>query len=432
MATKQILGDDPFGENAPPPPAPPAAKVEKKAKPEAQAKTPKAKPAAKDAASENEVVSDAAPKGRADGAGTGPSSPKASDGRVAGGLEPSQGSNQDESATYSTLPPPSPSEYGPSIDRPAPARHTGLVDEVKQLERSVRERLLPQRSVEQQAERRLPLEFLWRRWRDVAMRDRSDVVDEFGRDPNVSARTLPLLDFLYKTYFRVTTRGLGHIPDEGRALIVANHSGTLPYDGAMIMHAVKQEHSARRDVRPLVEDFVFHFPYLGTLMNRIGGVRACPENAERLLAQDQLVAVFPEGIKGIGKLFRERYQLQRFGRGGFIKLALTCDAPIIPTAVVGAEEIHPMLTRITWLARSVGIPYIPVTPTFPALGPLGLVPLPTKWFIAFGEPLYFNAEYGAEGANDRILVNRLAEQVRARIQAMIDELLKERKSVMFG
>jgi 1-acyl-sn-glycerol-3-phosphate acyltransferase len=264
------------------------------------------------------------------------------------------------------------------------------------------------------------------------MRDRSDVVDEFGRDPQVAARIDPMLDFLYRSYFRVETRGLGHIPDDGRGLIVANHSGTLPYDGAMIMHAVRTEHRSHREVRPLVEDFVFHFPYLGTLMNRIGGVRACPENAERLLNQDQLVAVFPEGIKGIGKLFKERYQLQRFGRGGFIKLALKSDAPIIPTAVVGAEEVHPMVTKVTWLAKSVGIPYIPVTPTFPFLGPLGMVPLPTKWFIAFGEPLYFNAEYGSDGANDRILVNKLAEQVRTRIQEMLDSLLKQRRSILFG
>jgi len=326
------------------------------------------------------------------------------------------------------------SEYGPSIDRPPASGHRhGIVDEVKQLEKSVRDRILPaRRDAEPEERTRLPLEFVWQRWRKLAMRDRSDVVDEFGRDPNVAAKVDPLLEFLYKTYFRVETRGLGHIPDEGRALIVANHSGTLPYDGAMIMHAVKQEHREKRAVRPLVEDFVFHFPYLGTLMNRIGGVRACPENAERLLTQDQLVAVFPEGIKGIGKLFRERYQLQRFGRGGFVKLALKCDAPIIPTAVVGAEEIHPMVSKITWLAKSFGIPYVPVTPTFPFLGPVGLVPLPTKWFIAFGEPLYFNAEYGADGANDRILVNKLAEQVRVRIQEMIDGLLKTRKSILFG
>jgi 1-acyl-sn-glycerol-3-phosphate acyltransferase len=401
MAGKQILGDDPFAtaENdgdTPPPP------IDVTAPPPVAAKSKKDKAAAKAAATTDTVRPSA---------------------ETAAVVE-----------TYSPVEPTPPSPYGPSIDRPpSPGQRHGLVEEVKHLEKSVRDRILPARREEESEERtKLPLEFLWQRWRKLAMRDRSDVVDEFGRDPNVAARVDPLLDFLYRTYFRVETRGLGHIPDEGRALIVANHSGTLPYDGAMIMHAVKQEHRARREVRPLVEDFVFHFPYLGTLMNRIGGVRACPENAERLLTQDQLVAVFPEGIKGIGKLYKERYQLQRFGRGGFVKLALKCDAPIIPTAVVGAEEIHPMVAKVTWLAKSFGIPYLPVTPTFPFLGAVGLVPLPTKWFIAFGEPLYFNAEYGADGANDRILVNKLAEQVRMRIQEMIDGLLKTRKSILFG
>src|SRR5262249_37635076 len=154
--------------------------------------------------------------------------------------------------TYTPVDEPSPSQYGPSIDRPPPARHSGIVDEVKELERSMRERLLPQHTRSEQERNKLPLEFLWRRWRALAMRDRSDVVDEFGRDPNVSARMEPLLQFLYETYFRVEARGLGHIPDAGRALIVANHSGTLPYDGAMIMHAIKHEHPAHREVRPLV------------------------------------------------------------------------------------------------------------------------------------------------------------------------------------
>lgn len=264
------------------------------------------------------------------------------------------------------------------------------------------------------------------------MRDRSDRVDEFGRDPRVAADVEPLLDFLYKRYFRVDCRGIGNLPTTGRGLIVANHSGTLPYDGAMIMHSVRSEHPTGRSVRPLVEDFLFHFPYLGVLLNRIGCVRACQENAERLLRQEELVAVFPEGIKGIGKLFSQRYQLQRFGRGGFIKLALATNSPIIPTAVVGAEEIHPMFSRITWLTKSLGIPYLPITPTFPWLGPIGLVPLPTKWFICFGAPLYFNIEFGQEAAEDRVLVNRLAEQVRQRIQEMVDGLLQTRRSVWKG
>jgi len=247
-----------------------------------------------------------------------------------------------------------------------------------------------------------------------------------------ASRIQPLLDFLYRQYFRVDATGFDNIPSDGRVLVVANHSGTVPYDGAILMHAVRAEHPAHRDVRPLVENFVFHFPYMGTLINRIGGVRACQENARRLLEDDQAVAVFPEGIKGIGKLYKERYKLQRFGRGGFIKLALRTGAPIVPVAIIGAEEIHPMLGRITWFAKSIGIPYVPVTPTFPFLGPLGALPLPTKWSIRFGEAMDVAATYGPDAADDRILVNKLAEQVRSKIQAMIDQGLAERQSVLFG
>jgi 1-acyl-sn-glycerol-3-phosphate acyltransferase len=324
-------------------------------------------------------------------------------------------------------------DYGPSLDRTmrAESERRGLVDEFRQIERFIRDRVLPLAPGGSER-RKLPLEFLWRRWRDLAMMDRSDFVDEFGRDPMYTARVEPMLDFLYRRYFRVEVIGMENIPAAGRALIVANHSGTLPYDGAMVMHAVKRDHPAHRDVRPLVEDFVFHFPYLGTFINRVGGVRACQENAERLLVHDQLAAVFPEGIKGIGKLYAERYKLQRFGRGGFIKLALRTDSPIIPTAIVGAEEIHPMIGKVTWLAKSLGLPYIPITPTFPWLGPLGALPLPSKWTIKFGAPLYFNAEYGREGADDRILVNRLSENVRSSIQEMVEGILSQRKTVLFG
>lgn len=272
------------------------------------------------------------------------------------------------------------------------------------------------------ARRRLPLPGLWRRWRALAMRGRSDMVDDFGRDPIATARWEWVLDFLYSKWFRVEARGLEHVPVTGRALLVANHAGSLPYDSAMVMHAIRRDHPARRDVRPLVEDAVFHLPWLGPLMNRIGGVRACPENAERLLHQDQLVAVFPEGVKGMGKLWRDRYRLQRFGRGGFVKLALATGTPIIPVAVVGAEEALPMLARVTWFAKSVGIPYVPITPTFPWLGPAGLLPLPSKWRIEFAPPLDLTQTYGPEAADDRLLVNRLAEQVRAQVQVMVDRL----------
>jgi 1-acyl-sn-glycerol-3-phosphate acyltransferase len=272
------------------------------------------------------------------------------------------------------------------------------------------------------ARRRLPMPFVWKRWRAFAMRGRADVVDDFGRDPIATARWEWVLDFLYSKWFRAEVTGLEHVPATGRALLVGNHGGSLPYDSAMVMHAVRRDHPARRDVRPLVEDAVFHLPWLGPLMNRIGGVRACPENAEHLLERDELVAVFPEGVKGMSKLWRDRYRLQRFGRGGFIKVALTTGAPLIPVAVVGAEDAVPLLARVTWFANSVGIPYVPITPTFPWLGPAGLLPLPSKWRIAFAPPIDLARDYGPEAANDRLLVGRLSEQVRTQVQSMVDDL----------
>lgn len=283
--------------------------------------------------------------------------------------------------------------------------------------------------------KRLPLEALWRRWRTLAMVGRSDVVDDFGRDPRATARWEWLFEFLYSRWFRVQATGIENIPARGRALLVANHAGTLPYDSAMVMHAVRRDHPARRDVRPLVEDTVFHLPWLGPMMNRIGGVRADPANAERLLEKDELVAVFPEGEKGMGKLWKDRYRLQRFGRGGFVKLALRTHSPIIPVAVVGAEEAAPMLGKVTWFAKNIGIPWIPVTPTFPWLGPAGLLPLPSKWYVQFGEPIDVAAVAGrrtrgteAAAYDDRLLVNQLADQIRNQIQQMVEGLLAKRRS----
>jgi len=184
-----------------------------------------------------------------------------------------------------------------------------------------------------------------KQWGRTAMRDRAEDVDDFGLDPVYAARVQPFFDFLYKRYFRVDTVGAANIPSEGRCLIVANHSGTFPYDGVMMKTAMLHAHPAKRDMRWLAEDFIFYLPFLGAFMNRIGAVRACQENAERLLKQERLVGVFPEGVKGIGKLFRERYKLQRFGRGGFIRLCLRTETPIVPCAVIGAEESAPMLMR---------------------------------------------------------------------------------------
>ena len=277
----------------------------------------------------------------------------------------------------------------------------------------------------------LSTDFYLRKWGRLGMRNRSEEVDDFGFDPIYEQKVRPVFNFLYEKYFRVECEGIEKVPADGRCLLVANHSGTLPFDGIMIKTAVKREHPQHRDVRWLAEDFIFHFPFLGAFSNRVGAVRACQENAERLLRQEALVAVFPEGVKGIGKLYKDRYRLQRFGRGGFIKLCLRTGTPIVPVAVVGAEETNPMLFRIEYLSKALGLPYLPVTPTFPALGVLGLAPAPTKWRIFFGDPIAFEG-HGAESADDEILVGRLGERVRATIQGMLDRAIGERRSVWFG
>jgi 1-acyl-sn-glycerol-3-phosphate acyltransferase len=273
---------------------------------------------------------------------------------------------------------------------------------------------------------------LWDELRRLQLKHRSEVVDDFGFDSKFAERLAPTLSFLYRRYFRVSLRGVGNLPPTGRALIVANHSGTLPLDAAMIQVGLREEHEAHRMVRPLVEDLVFHSPILGTLIRRIGGVRANFENAERLLMAGQVAAVFPEGVQGVGKRFKERYKLKRFGRGGFVKLALKTRAPIIPVAVVGAEETYPLLGKLSWFSRSTGIPYLPLTPTFPWLGPLGLLPLPSKWIISVGEPIHVQESFGAQDWSNRILVNKVAEQVRTTIQAMVDASLRSRRSVFLG
>lgn len=256
---------------------------------------------------------------------------------------------------------------------------------------------------------------------------RTGDVDDFGLDPEFELAIKAFFDFMYFKYFRVSVKGISNVPDEGRCILVANHSGVIPWDGAMLKVALFNEHPAKRDLRFLVDDFVFHFPFLGTLMNRIGGVRACPENALRLLSKEEVVSVFPEGIKGISKLFKDRYKLERFGRGGVIRLAFKSCAPIIPVSIVGAEEIYPLLYKSHVLARPLGLPFIPLTPLFPLLGPLGAIPLPTKWSIQFGEAIHYEAD--AKDLNDDIRINRETEKLRKLIQDMLLRQLEERTSV---
>lgn len=273
--------------------------------------------------------------------------------------------------------------------------------------------------------------YVAQRWGKAALRSRFEPVDEFGYDKVYEERAKPLLDFLYESYFRVEVHDADRVPNEGRAILVANHAGTVPLDGPMLRMALQREHPKKRELRWLAEDFVFHMPFLGAWMNRIGAVRACQENAERLLQEDAAIAVFPEGAKGVGKLFRDRYRLQRFGRGGFIKLALRTGAPVVPVAIVGGEETNPLLFKVELFAKSLGLPFLPVTPTFPLLGPAGLLPAPTKWRIFVGEPLDLS-EYGEGAAADELLVGRLSERVRATIQGMLDRAIGERRSVWFG
>ena len=210
-------------------------------------------------------------------------------------------------------------------------------------------------------------------------------------------------------------------------MLVANHSGGLPYDGAMLMHAMHQHHPAHRVLRPLVANFAFQSAWMRPVVARIGGVRASMQNALALCRTGQLIGVFPEGLRGVGKLYRERYRLTYFGRGGFVRLARTADVPIVPVAIVGAEETHPMIGKLTRIAQPLGLPYIPVTPTFPLLGPLGLLPVPTKWSINIAEPMHFPAGAGTKEEN-----LEMAETVRSKLDHMIAELLAARRSVLFG
>jgi 1-acyl-sn-glycerol-3-phosphate acyltransferase len=270
-----------------------------------------------------------------------------------------------------------------------------------------------------------------RAWSAAYFTWHSEDTDEFGYDPKFTQTILPVFEFLYTMWWRVDAAGVENVPATGPGLVVANHSGVLPYDGLMINLAIRHEHPARRTCRMLALDMFALLPFLAPLLSKSGAVRANQENGERLLRRGELVGVFPEGVKGIGKPFEKRYQLARFGRGGFVRLALRTGAPIIPVAVVGAEEIHPMVGNLNWLARPFGIPYLPITPTFPHLGPLGLVPLPTKWSLDFADPISMT-EYGPEGADDPILVNRLSELVRSTIQRMVDGRLARRRSLWFG
>ena len=243
-------------------------------------------------------------------------------------------------------------------------------------------------------------------------------------DPELVRALMPLSLPLYSIYWRVDTYGIENIPTEGPALLVANHSGTIPVDGSMLKLAVLKEHG--RNPWLLAGDIAFKIPGFRDLIRASGNAPADRESTLRLLREGELLGVFPEGYKGIGKGWKKRYQLQRFGRGGFIEMCLETGAPVIPVAIIGAEEAYPMIANLKSLARRVGAPYFPITPTFPLLGPLGAIPLPSKWIIAFGEPIPM-VQYGPKATQDTQLVLELTEEVRQSVQRLIHQYLAKRR-----
>jgi 1-acyl-sn-glycerol-3-phosphate acyltransferase len=257
-------------------------------------------------------------------------------------------------------------------------------------------------------------------------------VNDWGRSERVEGLfDKAVVDFFYKYWFRAEIEGIENVPSAGGALLVSNHSGALPPDAAMIAKAIKEEHSHPRPLNITVEHFFKGYPGFSMLIPKIGCVAAHPANVQRLLYDEQqLVLVFPEGRKGTEKLYKDRYKLRRFGRGGFVEAAMRAGAPIVPVCVVGAEEAAPIFAQVNVLQKLTGLIYFPLTPTFPWLGPLGMLGfLPAKFKLRFLEPMYFDEDRMWE---DKALVQTVAHEIRVRIQENVLDMLKTRKSVWFG
>jgi 1-acyl-sn-glycerol-3-phosphate acyltransferase len=251
-------------------------------------------------------------------------------------------------------------------------------------------------------------------------------LDRFGMDARFGARASPLLDFLYGTWWRAEARGIERVPSSGPALVVANRGGAVPWDALVLRHALRRDHPAHRDLRPLLDDAACGIPVFGGAAIRLGAVRATPENADRILREGGLLGVFPEGSAG-PRPWSDRYRIHRFGRGGFTKIALRHGAPIVPCAIVGSEEAAPPVSRGGWLAERLFPAAAGVAALF-RLAPAALAPLPSKWSLRFGDPIA-TAGRGAAAADDPAAVNEITEATRAAIQAMLDEDVAARASV---
>ncbi|MGF1510140.1 MAG: lysophospholipid acyltransferase family protein [Myxococcota bacterium] len=248
-------------------------------------------------------------------------------------------------------------------------------------------------------------------------------VDPFGFEPSSIRYAAAPMAWLYRSYFRCVTQGIENVPD-GRVLLVSNHSGQLPFDGLMIACAMILEREPPRMVRSMVERWVPRLPYVSIALARLGQVVGTPENCRRLLAHEEAILVFPEGVRGLSKTFDRRYRLARFGTG-FMRLALEMNTPIVPVSVVGAEEQAPAMVNLQGLARALGMPALPITPTFPLLGPVGLLPLPTRYRITFGAAMNFLGS----GHEEDAVIRPYIEQVRATVQDLVDRSLADRQGV---
>jgi 1-acyl-sn-glycerol-3-phosphate acyltransferase len=260
-------------------------------------------------------------------------------------------------------------------------------------------------------------------------------LNDWGRSERIEgAMDRTLVEFFYRYWFRAEVEGIENVPAEGGALLVSNHSGALPPDAAIIGKAIREEHSSPRPLYLTVEHFFKGYPGFSMLIPKIGGVAAHPANVHRLLYDErQLVLVFPEGRKGTEKLYKDRYRLRRFGRGGFVEAAMRAEAKLVPICVVGAEEAAPIFAQVSLMQRLTGLIYFPITPTFPWLGPLGMLGyLPAKFKLRFLEPIDTVELGGPAAVDDKALVQTVAQEIRARIQENLHQMVARRKSVWFG
>ena len=281
------------------------------------------------------------------------------------------------------------------------------------------------------AEKMLPPDAV-ERLRSLPIRDLGFGYDAYGYEKESAVLGYCFGHTLYRYYFRAESRGHERVPSEGPAILAGNHSGVIPMDAAMVWMDLITRPQKPILLRAVVDNFSGFLPFLGTIFWRCGQVVGARRNFEDLLTDKEIIGVFPEGTKGVGKPFRLRYQLQNFNVG-FVELSLLFKAPIVPMAIVGPEEQAPMLFNLKPLARFFNFPYFPVTPFFPVLGPLGMLPMPVKYFIEYGEPLHFYRDYGPEIIEERPdKVRQLADQVRLAVQDRVDRMVEERTGVFSG